>query len=317
MRAIVYTQFGPPEVLRMKDVEKPAPEAHEVLIKVYATSVVKEDPDWRRSPGFNGFLSPRRQILGQEFAGEIETVGAAVTRFYPGDAVYGIGAFGAYAEYLTIAEDRALVQKPGNLGYQEAASIPNGALTALPFLRDKDSIQPGQRVLIYGASDSVGTAAVQLAKYFGAMVTGVCSTENLELVSGLGADHVIDYTREDFTAHGKTYDLIFDMVGRCSFKKCRPALAENGIYLTTVPSLGVIVRVLLGIKDLGRWVGFMAAGLQPASAKVKDLTFLNALIEAGRFRTVVDRCCPLAQMPEAHHYVEKGHEKGNVVIQVV
>lgn len=316
MKAIVYTQFGPPEVLQVKDVEKPAPTAREVLIKVYATTVVKEDPDWRRSPGFNGLLKPRKQILGQEFAGVIETVGAEVTRFRPGDAVYGIGAFGAYAEYLTIAEDRALVLKPGNLSYEEAASIPNGALTALPFLRDTGSIQPGQRVLIYGASGSVGTAAVQLAKYFGATVTGVCSAGNLELVSGLGADHVIDYTREDFTSHGKTHDLIFDTVGRCSFGKCRQALAEHGIYLTTVPSLGVIVRVLLRVKDRGRRVGFTAAGLRSASAKVKDLTFLNALIEAGRFRPVVDRCYPLAQMPEAHHYVEKGHKKGNVVIQV-
>ena len=203
MKAIVYTKFGPPEALQLQDVEKPTPKDNEVLIRIHATTVVKEDPDMRASPGFNGFLKPRNSILGQEFAGEIEAVGRNVTRFQPGDQVYGIDMFGPYAEYKCMPENKALAIKPVAMIYQEAASLPNGALTALPFLRDKGQIQNGQSVLIYGASGSVGTAAVQLAKYYGAEVTGVCSTANLDLVRALGADRVVDYTQEDFTENGK------------------------------------------------------------------------------------------------------------------
>ncbi|MFZ1745455.1 MAG: NAD(P)-dependent alcohol dehydrogenase [Nitrospirales bacterium] len=316
MKAIVYTKFGPPEVLHLQEVEKPTPRANEVLIKIYATTVVKEDPDMRASPGFNGFLKPRNPILGQELAGEIESIGKDVTRFKPGDQVFGFDMFGAYAEYKCMAENRALAIKPVNLSYEEAASVPNGALTALPFLRDKGKIQSGQTVLIYGASGSVGTAAVQLAKCYGAEVTGVCSTTNLEWVKSLGADQVIDYTQENFTENGKTYDVIFDTVGKRSFSVCKGSLTDEGVYLATVPTLAMMIQALWTAKNGSKKVKFIAAGLRPAREKVKDLVFLTELIEAGKIKPVIDRRYPLEQAAEAHRYVEQGHKKGNVVITV-
>ena len=316
MKAIVYTKFGPPDVLQLRDVEKPTPKHNEVLIKVIATTVVKEDPDMRASPGFNGFLKPRNPILGQELAGEVEATGRNVTRFSPGDQVFGIDMFGAYAEYKCMPENGALVIKPANISYEDAASVPNGALTALPFLRDKGKIQSGQSVLIYGASGSVGSAAVQLARYYGAKVTGVCSTANLEMVKSLGADRVIDYTREDFTENGKSYDIIFDTVGKCSFSKCKGSLTDEGIYLTTVPTPVIMLQALWTAKRDGKKVKFAATGLRPAREKIKDLVFLTDLIEKRKIIPVIDRCYPLEQMAEAHRYVEQGHKKGNVVITV-
>ena len=280
MKAIVYTKFGPPEVLHLREVEKPTPKANEVLIRIVATTVVKEDPDMRASPGFNGFLKPRHPILGQELAGEVEAIGRDVTRFKRGDQVFGFDMFGAYAEYKCMPEDKALAIKPANMSYEEAVSVPNGALTALPFLRDKGNIQSGQSVLIYGASGSVGTAAVQLARYYGTDVTGVCSTTNLEMVKSLGADHVIDYTREDFTDNGEVYDIIYDTVGKRSFAECKGSLTNEGIFLTTVPTPGIILKALWPAKS-GKKVKFMAAGLRPASEKIKELVFLTELIEGG------------------------------------
>jgi NADPH:quinone reductase-like Zn-dependent oxidoreductase len=316
MKAIVYTKFGTPEVLQLQEVEKPTPKANEVLIKIYATTVVKEDPDMRASPGFNGFLKPRNPILGQELAGEIESIGKDVTRFKPGDQVFGFDMFGAYAEYKCMPENGALAIKPVNLSYAEAASVPNGALTALPFLRDKGNIQSRQTVLIYGASGSVGAAAVQLARYYGAKVTAVCSTTNLEWVKSLGAAQVIDYTQEDFTENGKTYDIIFDTVGKRSFSECKGSLTDEGIYLTTVPTPVIMLQALWSAKSGSKKVKFVAAGLRPAGEKVKDLVFLTELIEAGKIKAVIDRCYPLEQIAEAHRYVEQGHKKGNVVITV-
>ncbi len=282
MKAIVYTKFGPPEVLQLQEVAKPTPKANEVLIKIFATTVVKEDPDMRSSPGANGFLKPRHPILGQELAGVVEASGSAVTRFKPGDQVFGIVFFGAYAEYICMPQNAALAIKPVNLSYEEAASIPNGALTALPFLRDAGKIQSGQSVLIYGASGSVGAAAVQLARYFGAEVTGVCSTTNLEWVKALGADHVIDYTKEDFSENGKIYDIIFDTVGKCSFSACKGSLTDEGRFLTTIPTPAVMLQALWTAKHGGKKVKFMAAGLRPASTKIEDLVFLSGLIKRGR-----------------------------------
>ena len=316
MKAIVYEKFGPPEVLQLQEVEKNAPKDNEVLIKIYATTVVKEDPDMRASPGFNGFLKPRNPILGQEFAGEIESIGRDVTRFKPGEQVFGFDLFGAYAEYKCMPENGALTLKPVNLSYEEAASIPNGALTALPFLRDKGKIQSGQTVLIYGASGSVGAAAIQLAKYYGAVVTGVCSAANLEWVKSLGADHTIDYTKEDFTQDGKSYDIVFDTVGKCPFSNCKGSLADSGIYLATVPTPAMMLQTLRPAKSGVKKVRFVAAGLRPTSEKIKDLAFLTELIEAGKIKPAIDRVYPLEQMAEAHRYVEQGHKKGNVVITV-
>jgi NADPH:quinone reductase-like Zn-dependent oxidoreductase len=316
MKAIVYTKFGPPEVLQLKEVEKPTPKDNEVLIKIHATTVVKEDPDMRASAGFNGLLKPRNPILGQELAGEVEAIGRNVTRFKPGDQVFGIGSFGAYAEYTSMSENGALAIKPANISYEEAASVPNGTLTALPFLRDKGKIRSGQAVLIYGASGSVGTAAVQLSRYYGAEVTGVSSTANLEWVKSLGADQVIDYTREDFTENGKTYDIIFDTVGKISFLECRDSLKDEGIYLTTVPTPTTLLRAVWTAKSGGKKVKFLAAGLRPAREKIKDLIFLTELIEAGKIKPVIDRRYPLEQIADAHRYVEQGHKKGNVVITV-
>jgi NADPH:quinone reductase-like Zn-dependent oxidoreductase len=316
MKAIVYTKFGPPEVLHLQEVEKPTPKDNEVLIKIVATTVVKEDPDWRASLGFNGLLKPRNLILGQELAGEVEAIGSAVTRFRPGDQVLGMGSFGAYAEYKCMPEDGALAIKPLNMTYEEAASVPNGALTALPFLRDKANIRSGQTALVFGASGSVGAAAVQLAKYYGAKVTGVCSTTNLEWVKSLGADQVIDYTQEDFIENSKTYDIIFGTVGKRSFSECKGSLTDEGVYLAVVPTPAIMLQMLWPIKSNGKKVKFAATGLRPAREKIKDLVFLTELIEAGKIKAVIDRCYPLEQIVEAHRYVEQEHKKGNVAITV-
>ena len=273
MKAIVYTKFGPPDVLQLQEVEKPTPKANEVLIKIYATTVVKEDPDMRASPGFNGFLKPRHPILGQELAGEIEAIGRNVTRFQPGDQVFGIDMFGAYAEYKCMPENGALAIKPANMSYEEAASVPNGALTALPFLRDKGNIQSGQTVLIYGASGSVGAAAVQLAKYYGAEVTGVCSTTNLEWVKSLGADQVIDYTQEDFTENGKTYDIIFDTVGKRSFSECKGSLTDNRHLSFHGPYAGNYASSIMACKERQQKGKVCGYGFEAGSEKIKDLVF--------------------------------------------
>ncbi len=319
MKAIVYTKFGSPDVLEMKEVAKPTPKDNEVLIRIVATTVAAEDPGIRARPGLNGFLKPKKSILGFYLAGEVEAVGKDVKRFKKSDKVYGntgLGLLGTYAEYICMPEEAALAMKPANITYEEAAALPNGALTALPFLRDKGKIKSGQKVLINGASGAVGTIAVQFAKYFGADVTGVCSTTNLEMVKSLGADKVIDYTQEDFTKNGQTYDIIFDTVGKSSFSGCKGSLTENGIYLTTVPSPATMIQMLWTSMTGGKKVGIAATGLRPSNEKTKELIFLNGLIETGKIKAVIDRSYPLEQIAEAHKYVEAGHKKGNVVITI-
>jgi NADPH:quinone reductase-like Zn-dependent oxidoreductase len=322
MKAIVYTQYGPPEVLQLKEVEKPAPRDNEVLVKVYATAVTSGDC---RVRSFNvplsfwlparlaiGLRKPKQAILGSVFAGEVEAVGKAVTRFQKGDQVFGSKGhdFGAYAEYLCLPENGALAIKPTNVTCEEAAALPWGGVTALYFLR-KGKVHSGQHVLIYGASGSVGTAAVQLGRCFGAAVTGVCSTVNVGLVKSLGAETVIDYTKEDFTRSGVTYDVIFDAVGKSSFAGCMRSLKKAGIYLQAVATPALSVRMRWAALTSGKT---LTGGT--AVPKAEDMMYLKELAETGKIKPIIDRCYPLEHMVEAHRYVDTGHKKGNVVITV-
>ncbi len=322
MKAIVHTKYGPPEVLQLKEVAKPTPKDNEVLIKIHATSVTRGDvvdrtmaiPPWAWLPTriLFGLIRPRRTRPGADLAGEIESVGKDVTLFKKGDQVFGSTGWGAgaYAEYKCLPEEGDLAMKSANMTYEEAAALPFGASTALYILR-KGKIQSGQKVLVYGASGGVGTFAVQLAKYFGAEVTGVCSTTNLEMVKSIGADKVIDYTKEDFTKNGKTYDVILDAVDKSSFSRSKSSLKQRGVYLTVGMGPIILLQLLWTSMTGSKKIKF---GL--ARVKTEDLIFLKDLIEAGKLKSVIDRRYPLEQIAEAHRYVDKGHKKGNVVITV-
>lgn len=331
MKAIVYTEYGPPDVLQLKEVEKPTPKEDELLIQIYATSVNYGDitarnfknitprefnmplPLWLIGRMVSGFNKPRYTIPGSEFAGEIEAVGEDVKKFKEGDQVFGyLGqSMGAYAEYICLPEDGVLAIKPANMTNEEAAVLPMGSIMALYLLREKGNINSGQKVLINGASGSIGSAAVQIAKDYGAEVTGVCSTPRMDFVRTLGADKVIDYTKEDFTQNGETYDLIFDILGKSSFSRCKNSLSPNGRYLLASFKMRDLVDMLwtsiVGSKKV-------VCALAPGSTE--DLISIKELIEEGKITAAVDKSFPLEEAAEAHRYVEEGHKKGHIAITV-
>ena len=330
MKAIVYHEYGPPEVLKLEEIAKPSPKDNEIMIRVYATSVNIGDiwarnfkaisprefsmplPLWLPARMYFGLTKPKINILGSEFAGKVDIVGKNVKRFKKGDEVFGYRGqkMGANAEYLCMPEDGLVTNKPTNMTYEEAAAVPYGALTALNLLRKVD-IQPGQSVLIHGASGGIGSAAVQLAKYFGATVTGVCATPRLEFVKALGADQVVDYTKEDFTQNGETYDLIFDILGKSSFSRCKNSLKQNGRYLLASFKMAQIFQMLWTSM-----VGDKKVICALSSENQKDLVFIQELVEAGKIKSIIDRSFLPEQAAEAHRYIEKGHKKASVVITI-
>ena len=322
MKAILQTTYGPPEVLRLAEIDTPAPEDNEVRIRVDASTVTAVDCTFRAGKPFiarlfNGVRRPKHLVPGTEFAGVVDAIGPEVSRFKPGDRVYGTSeSFGAHAEYLCLPEEGAtLAHLPEPLNAREAVAS-DGFLTALPFLRDAGGITAGQKVLVYGASGSVGSAAVQLARHLGADVTGVCGATNVDLVRSLGAHRVIDYRTEDYTRTGETWDIIFDTVGKTSFSMSAPVLAPRGIFLETTISTGIMIQMLRTSKSHGRRAKIIFTGMRPGQERTRDLKYITGLLLSGAIRPVIDRTYPLEKIAEAHRYVETGHKKGNVVITV-
>lgn len=316
MRAVVYEKYGPPDVLRLEEIERPVPGADEVLVKVHATTVTRTDCGFRSAEFvitrfYTGVLRPKQNILGLELAGEVEAVGAAVREFDVGDRVFGVRS-GAHAELVCVRENGVLAHMPAGMTFDEAAVVCDGAALALACLRKTGDLE-GCNVLVYGASGSVGTAAVQLAKHFGAHVTAVCNTKNVELVRSLGADEVVDYQQEDFTKNGKTYDVIFDAVGKHSFRRSRRSLRPGGTFLET--DLGFMCHVPF-LALLTRWIGTKKVRLGITKYAKADVLFLKELVEAGEYRAVIDRRYPLEDVVEATRYVETGQKTGNVVLTV-
>jgi len=316
MRAVVYERYGPPEVLRLEEVERPVPADDEILVKVHATTVTRTDTGLRSAEYFisrfvTGLLRPKEKILGIEVAGTVEAAGPAVTEFKVGDAVFGAKRSGAWAEYVCFGITEPVAHKPVKMGFEEAAAVIDGAELALACLRKAPL--DGRSIVIYGASGSIGSAAVQLAKHFGTHVTAVCSTKNVELMRTLGADEVIDYTQDDFTKNGKTYDVIFDSVGKHSFRRSRRSLKPGGMFIET--DLGFMWHVPLFIL-LTRWIGSRKVKMGIPHYRKEDVLFLKELIEAGKYRAVIDRRYPLEDVIEAVRYVETGQKTGNVVLTV-
>ncbi len=317
MKAAVYTAYGAAEVLHLKEIAKPSPKDNEVLVKIHATAVTSGDCRLRKADPFAvrfffGLFKPGKPVLGGVLSGEIEAVGKNVKRFKVGDPVFGSALnFGAYAEYICLPETGALALKPESITHEEAAALPFGGTTALHFLQ-KANIQPGQKVLIYGASGAIGTAAVQIAKYLGAEVTGVCSTTNVDMVKALGADHVIDYTKADFAKDGEQYDVVYETVNKAPFSSCNAALKPSGTLILGAAMLPAMLQ--------GAWLSMtsqkkVVSGVSFGTAAL--VNFLQKMVEAGKLKAVIDRTYPLAQIAEAHGYVDKGHKKGNVVVRLI
>ncbi len=318
MRAVVHDRYGGPDVLRLEDVERPVPGDDEVLVRIHATTLNRTDCGFLRGEPFivrffSGLVRPKRKILGSELAGEIAAVGATVSEFEVGDRVFGVnmGEFGAHAEFVCMRESAPLAHTPAGMIDEEAAAVCDGVILALNLLRGAN-VRSGQRILVYGASGSIGTATVQLARYFDADVTAVCDTQNLETVRSLGADRVLDYTKEDFTEKGETYDVIIDAVGKLSFGRCKDSLKPGGIYIST--DLGRLAQN--PVLALVTRIGDKKAGFPIPRYTKNDVVFLKGLIEAGKYRAVIDRCYPLEQVVEATRYVETGQKTGNVVLTV-
>ena len=323
MKAIKYTSYGSPEVLQLVELDKPVAGDHEILIRIHATTVTATEATFRKgepyfSRLFTGLTKPKLTTLGEELSGEVIALGKDVTRFKVGDEVFGTAGpkFGANAEYLATPEDGVLAIKPSNLDHEETAASVDGFLTALPFLRDTGNIQKGHKVLIYGASGSIGSAAVQVANYYGAEVTAVCSSANVDWVKALGATDVVDYTKQDFTKTGETYDIIFDAVGKISFSESKKSLASQGIFLEAGFSMGFLTKALWTSMGTGKKAKTAATGLRKPKERTKDLVLLKARLESGEIKPVVDRIYPLDQIVEAHRYVDLGHKKGNVAITI-
>lgn len=316
MKAVICPTYGPPEVLQVQEVAKPSPKPTEILVKIHAASVGPAHCAFRKGDPwiirlFYGLTKPRQPIPGSEFAGEVVAVGSAVQTFRVGERVFGVNIFGVYAEYVCLPETALLVPMAPQMSYEEAVAICDGALTSLVFLRDGAKLQRGESILINGASGAVGSAGVQLARYYGATVTAVCSGANVEMVRSLGADHVIDYTKTDFANGDQRYDVIFDAVGKRSFPECRRALKPHGIYLTTVPTLGILFHMVWTALRSGQKAQLITAGLRQNR---QNLAFLRERFEAGKLRMTIDRRYPLAQIVEAHRYVETERKKGNVIL---
>jgi NADPH:quinone reductase-like Zn-dependent oxidoreductase len=324
MKIVEYSTYGSPEVMTLTEIDIPQPGENEILINIHSTTVTATECNFRAGDPFltrlfTGLRKPKIKTLGEEMAGVVVAVGSGVTTYKAGDEVFGTAGpkFGANAEYICVPQNGVFVKKPFNRSYDESAASVDGFLTALPFLRDKGKIKEGQDVLVIGASGSVGSAAVQIAKYYGARVTGVCSSSNVDWVQKLGADHVIDYTLEDFARHGKQYDIIFDAVGKSSFTKCKSSLREDGVFLEAGMKFGVILSVLWTSMFGKKKAKIHATGLRPTVERKKDLFLLKELMEQGHIQPVIDRKYSMEDIVDAHAYVDTGRKKGNVVIQVM
>ncbi len=324
MQAISYTGYGSPEVIQLTHIDRPTPKVNQVLVKVFATSITTADSMIRAGKPrygrlFLGLSKHKTPIAGTGFSGEVEQLGKDVSQFKKGDAVFGETGmdFSANAEYLCIAEDAVISQKPDNLSHAEAAPICDGALTSYAFLKDLGQLQPGQSVLINGASGGLGSAAVQIAKALGAKVTGVCSSANVNFVQSLGADTVIDYLEEDFTASSGRYDIIYDAVGKSSFAHCKKALKENGVYLSPVLSFPLLLQTMNVLNSKGKRAKFSATGLRPASELRVFIDELKTLFKTEQIKTIIDRTYSLDETANAHRYIDTGRKRGNAVVSIV